>query len=430
MQSLPIPAPAMPPLVNAAPVTLDAAPDSGPDGEEFSVMLARELTAKKGEPGPDTALPGVASSDDQPQPPGSEMMPLQIPAEPGPMAPALLALIPGMPPDQYVTGDPQVIPLKTSGPRMVGLAASDPASGDPPRYESIASGRRMGGLAASDPASGDQPINASITPGRHLAGLSPGDRIFGGSPLIPAKDLPAASSTETSAQRDFPPAVLAAGPALEFDNAADFAAPGKIPPPVVAEERTSRSGTEPQAPLRLSEPASLLPMTNLAIATATSPDYASAPATQNLKLDIPVGAPGWNGELAQKVVWMATQQQQVAELHLNPPHLGPVEVKLTVGNDQGTQAGIQFASPHLATREAIESALPRLREMMADSGIALGNVTVGADSFQQQAEAGRRDRLLMKQPADIGTTTATRVAGRSAVTYIRGERSGMVDTFA
>ncbi|MBI2289446.1 MAG: flagellar hook-length control protein FliK [Betaproteobacteria bacterium] len=420
MQNLPIPASALPPQVNAAPVTLDTAPASGPDTEAFGAVLARELTA---------ALSGAALSDGQPQPPGSEMMTLQIPAEPGPMAPALLALIPGMPPDQYATGDQQVIPLKTPGQRMVGLATSGLASGDQPINPSITLGPRMVGFAASDLASGDQPINASITPGQHLVGLSASDRASGDQPPIPAKALPAALSTETSAQHSFPQTALTASPALDSDNTADFAAPGKIPPLVVAEERTSRSGTEPQAPLRLSEPASLLQMTNLAIATATPPAYASAPAAQNLKLDIPVGAPGWNGELAQKVVWMATQQQQVAELRLNPPHLGPVEVKLTVGNDQGTQAGIQFASPHLATREAIESALPRLREMMADSGIALGDVTVGADSFQQQAEAGRQDRLLTKQPADIGTT-ATRVAGRSAVTYIRGERNGLVDTFA
>ena len=395
MQNLPIPASALPPQVNAAPVTLDTAPASGPDTEAFGAVLARELTA---------ALSGAALSDGQPQPPGSEMMTLQIPAEPGPMAPALLALIPGMPPDQNATGDQPTIPLKTPGPYTVGVSASDLASED-------------------------QPTIPLKTLGPYTVGVSASDRASGNQPPIPAKALPAALSTETSAQHSFPQTALTARPALDSDNTADFAAPGKIPLPVVAEERTSRSGTEPQAPLRLSEPASLLQMTNLAIATATPPAYASAPAAQNLKLDIPVGAPGWNGELAQKVVWMATQQQQVAELRLNPPHLGPVEVKLTVGNDQGTQAGIQFASPHLATREAIESALPRLREMMADSGIALGNVTVGADSFQQQAEAGRQDRLLMKQSADTGKTV-TGPAGRSAVTYIRGERNGLVDTFA
>lgn len=392
MQNLPIPASAMPPRVNTAPVTFDTAPASGPDSEDFSAVLARELA---------TALPGAAISDGEPQPPGSEMM-LQIPSEASPAAPAFPALSPGMQPHQYASGDQSTISLDTLGPYTVGLSASDRASGDQPTipFETF---RATNHEPRSLWASGDQPP-------------------------IPAKALPAALSTEASAQRNFPQAELAATPALESDNTADFAAPGKFLPPVAAEKKTSRSGTEAPVPQRLPDAAPLPQMTNLAIAAAPLAS-ASAPTTQNLKLDIRVGAPGWNGELAQKVVWMATQQQQVAELRLNPPHLGPVEVTLSVGNDQGAQASIQFASPHLATREAIESALPRLREMMADSGIALGNVTVSADSFQQQAEAGRQDRLLMKQPADIGNT-ATGPAVRSAVTFIRGERNGLVDTFA
>lgn len=356
------------------------------------------------------------------------MIPLQIPSEPSLAAPALLALSPGMRPHQYAFGDQTTIPLETSGPYMVGLSASDPASGGQSPIPSKTPGQHLVGLSPSDQASGDQSTIPLETPGPYTVGLSASDPTSGDQPLIPAKALPAALSSETSAQRSFPQAALAARPALESNNTADFAAPGKFLPPVAAEEKTSRSGTEAQVPQRLPEAVPLLQMTNLAVA-AVPPASASAPTAQNLQLEIRVGAPGWNGELAQKVVWMANQQQQVAELRLNPPHLGPVEVTLTVGNDQGTQASIQFASAHLATREAIESALPRLREMMADSGIALGNVTVSADSFQQQAEAGRQDRPLMKQPADTGKT-ATGLAGRSAVTFVRGERNGLVDTFA
>lgn len=395
MLNLPIPAPAMPPLINAAPGTLDTTPAGGPDSEDFSAVLARELT---------TALPGAAISDGQPQPPGSEMMPLQIPSEPSPAAPALLALSLGIQPDQYASGGQPTIPLKTAEPNTAGLPASDRAYGD-------------------------QPTIPSQILRQHPAGPSGSDGVFG-APPIPAKALPDALPTETLAQRNVPQSARTARPALESDNTADFAAPDKFLPPVAAEEKTSRSGTEAPVPQRLPEAAPLPQMTNLAFATAASPASASAPTTESLQIDTRVGAPGWNGELAQKVVWMATQQQQVAELRLNPPHLGPVEVSLTVGNDQGAQqASIQFAAPHLATREAIESALPRLREMMADSGIALGNVTVSADSFQQQAEAGRQDRPALKQPAGIGMT-ATGLAGRSAVTFMPGERNGLVDTFA
>lgn len=396
MQNSPLPASALPPPVNAVvPVVVpDTTPASAADSEDFSAVLARELAAKSIEPKPDTApasapdsendsedfsavlawksaanvielkpdatLPGAAASASQPHQPGGEMAPLQMPSDPDPAAPALLAPMPGI---QPVHPD----------------------------------GR----------GSGSQ---------RQLAGTA----------------LTAIQATETSAPRNLPPAALPDSPALEPGNTADFAAPGRFLPPFAAQENTSRSGTEKQATQRLPDSAPLLQMSQMSYpssAAAASLATAATPTTQNLKLELRVGTPGWNGELAHKVVWMATRQQQVAELHLNPPHLGPVEVMLTIGNEQGTQASVQFASPHSAAREALEAALPRLREMLADSGIALGNATVSADSFQQRAEAGRQDRALMKQPVD-GAETGTGLAGRPTVTLIRSGRNGLVDTFA
>lgn len=104
---------------------------------------------------------------------------------------------------------------------------------------------------------------------------------------------------------------------------------------------------------------------------------------QSLGIDTLVGQPKWGGELAQKVVFLSSQQQQVAEIRLNPAHLGPIEIMLNINSDQATA---QFVSSHLAVREAIEASLPRLREMMAENGITLGDVSVGAESFQQQAD--------------------------------------------
>lgn len=248
--------------------------------------------------------------------------------------------------------------------------------------------------------------------------------------------LPAALSTETSARHNPPPATLPGKQVLESDHAADFAAPGRFLPPVAAGEKASRPGTGEQAPQRFPDrfpgAAPLPEMTNPSLAVAAPHASASAPTTHDLKLELRVAAPGWGGELAQKVVWMATRQQQVAELHLNPPQLGPMEVMLTIGHDEGVQASVQFASPHLAVREAIEAALPRLREMMANNGISLENVSVSADSFRQQAEAGRQDRPWMKQGAGNPDDPAT-VAGFAAqptASFMRGGRNGLVDTFA
>lgn len=137
-----------------------------------------------------------------------------------------------------------------------------------------------------------------------------------------------------------------------------------------------------------------------------------------------VGSAEWGGAIGEKVLWMANQNSQVAELHLNPPNLGPLEVRLTVANDQATA---QFVSHHAAVRDAIETALPRLREMLADNGIMLGNTSVGAESFSQQQHASDqrgRDRSGgdgMRGMEGVGNS----VAGGAALA-----RDGMVDIFA
>ena len=104
-----------------------------------------------------------------------------------------------------------------------------------------------------------------------------------------------------------------------------------------------------------------------------------APTADNSSLPVhtPVGTQGWDGEVADKVVWMVGRQEQRAELVLNPPQLGRIEVSLSM-NDNQTSA--LFVSANPAVRDALEAALPRLREILADAGISLGQTQVGADT--------------------------------------------------
>lgn len=169
----------------------------------------------------------------------------------------------------------------------------------------------------------------------------------------------------------------------------------------------------------------LTAMTSHAIA---HPAASGAAAGQELKIAPQVGTTGWDGALAQKVVWLAGERQQVAELHLNPPHLGPLEVRVSVAADQSGTAHAQFTSPHAAVREAIEAAMPRLREILAESGITLGNTTVGNESFRQQQGFTPADGSLAawREKADAGASSqAGAIAG-----VTRSVRNGMVDIFA
>lgn len=95
----------------------------------------------------------------------------------------------------------------------------------------------------------------------------------------------------------------------------------------------------------------------------------------------PVGEGRWGEVVAQRVSMMLGRQEQRLEMQLNPPNLGPMEVRLSLGSEQ---ASIVFTSQHAAVREALAAATPRLTALLADQGIVLTDVQVASDSLNQQ----------------------------------------------
>ncbi len=102
----------------------------------------------------------------------------------------------------------------------------------------------------------------------------------------------------------------------------------------------------------------------------------SAPA-----ITTPLGTSGWGQELGGRVQWMMTQGLQAAALHINPPHLGPIEVRIVMDQDQ---VSLSFNASHLLTRDALEASIPKLRDMLNDNGLNLTNVNVASHSFSDQ----------------------------------------------
>ena len=144
----------------------------------------------------------------------------------------------------------------------------------------------------------------------------------------------------------------------------------------------------------------------------------------------PLGSNGWSDEFSQKISWMSTQQNQVAELHLNPPNLGPLDVVLKISDNQATAL---FTSPHSAVRDAVENALPRLREMLADNGITLGNTTVSDQPPRDRSPDGFSGNGFGTAVRRETSDDASRLAGLSAAATQPApmrRHNGMVDTFA
>lgn len=156
---------------------------------------------------------------------------------------------------------------------------------------------------------------------------------------------------------------------------------------------------------------------------------ASNTAIAGGQIDMPVGSQGWDQALGQRVVWMVSQKDQTAEIHVNPPELGPLSVTVNVNNNT---ASASFVAAHAATRDAINDAMPKLRDMFADAGINLGQVSVSAESFSQ---GGQNAGQAWQGRPDTGATAAGSAAtagASSAISPLRTSRAqlGMVDTFA
>ena len=98
-------------------------------------------------------------------------------------------------------------------------------------------------------------------------------------------------------------------------------------------------------------------------------------------IPVPVQSHDWSQAFSEKMTYLVKQDIQGAEIRLNPAHLGPVEVRIAINQDQ---AHVTLAASQGATREALEAALPKLREMLSDAGLTLASATVSGDSFSDQ----------------------------------------------
>jgi len=114
--------------------------------------------------------------------------------------------------------------------------------------------------------------------------------------------------------------------------------------------------------------------------TTTSPMSSLA----NASINVPLNQAGWDQALGERIQWMVGQGLQRANIKLNPANLGPMEVRIQIQNDQ---ASVQFTSAHGVVRDALEAAMPRLRDMFDNSGVELTDVDVAGQSFAEQQQA-------------------------------------------
>ncbi|MER2581321.1 MAG: flagellar hook-length control protein FliK, partial [Candidatus Competibacter sp.] len=114
-------------------------------------------------------------------------------------------------------------------------------------------------------------------------------------------------------------------------------------------------------------------------------DHAALPAAPGL---LNLNQKNWERMLGHQLNWVVNNRLPEAEIKVNPPDLGPLEVRVSLRHNQ---TDVAFFSHEAAVREALENALPRLREMLDSQGINLNQAQVfDQSSARQQAGAGEQ----------------------------------------
>lgn len=93
--------------------------------------------------------------------------------------------------------------------------------------------------------------------------------------------------------------------------------------------------------------------------------------------------PEGHQQLAEKVRWMVNTKNLVADIRLDPAELGSVHVKVAVSGESAT---VNFVVQSQLAKEAVDNATPKLREMLAEKGIELGQSSVEQESKGQGSQ--------------------------------------------
>lgn len=169
-------------------------------------------------------------------------------------------------------------------------------------------------------------------------------------------------------------------------------------------------------------------LASASVSMPVSQSTGAMPATSLLAMPVPqpLGDPAWGNAIGERLVWMARGEQQSAELKITPPNLGPLEVRLNINNDQ---ASVSFVSNHAQVRDAIESAIPRLREMLAEHALELVQADVGSERRQGERNPAEPDQGTLSSGGQ-GSSDSELYAGDSTVNTEARSGSGLLDLFA
>ncbi len=369
--------------------------DSSQPACSLAILAAAESLLQPTAATPQLILPALTP----PPPP-----PLATPSAEEPVAPAIAAAT------SATAASATLVPMA-----MAQLRSAEPASTGPVERASEKTFARHTGVAAIPTATpAAEPGEKGLEgPGAGSTGASEVPRDAG-----PAPTRPRLPETANEAQPDkrhvrgeSPTEVQASAPRVEAERA-----PVRLEQPLAVEMRPDAPVTPSPAANVSTTPAPTFTAPHVSQYTAPQ-----SPAAATAHIQTPFGQTEWTEQFREKVVWLVDRQQQTAELHIHPPHLGPVEVMLTLNDDR---TSIAFVSPHPAVREAIEASFADLRATLEERGLNLGHASVSADARDAREQLPQNAQSSGRRFPG-GIATAEDMPLQRALL-----QRGLVDTFA
>ena len=236
-------------------------------------------------------------------------------------------------------------------------------------------------------------------------------------PTLPEAPLPVQTQTVATQTAKSMPVVelprrveVSPLPAVNVEEISDVF---KARPTVTQPVQVLNAQPNPQQPVVMTAPPA---------AVTTETGYAAAVQQANDLISVPVRDRGWGEQIGERVLMMAGNQMKSAEIRLTPAELGPLRVQVSV--DDGA-ANVTFQAQHAVTREAIEQALPRLRELLAENGLSLGQASVG----EQGVAEGNRDERSNSLEAGSGDSFDGNDGSESTEPQRVVASNSLVDTF-
>ncbi|GHE80844.1 flagellar hook-length control protein FliK [Thalassotalea profundi] len=93
----------------------------------------------------------------------------------------------------------------------------------------------------------------------------------------------------------------------------------------------------------------------------------------------------FSAAVKDKVMVMISQKLQQVEIRLDPPELGSMHVKVNLQNEQ---AAVSFIVQNQQAKDALDQNMGKLRDMLAQNGVDVGDANVEQQQQQTSSESG------------------------------------------